>query len=78
MKTAFEQVFDGSIAQVAIGGAYDATKINRGKHTGQFSLSGAVADKFIGPAPVGVGYLGESALAIPSSFVHPVLSLIHI
>ncbi|CAB4122336.1 hypothetical protein UFOVP36_34 [uncultured Caudovirales phage] len=72
MKTAFEQVFDGSLAQVAIGGAYDATKINRGKHTGQFSLSAAVADKFIGPAPVGVGFLGESSLAIPCAFVHPV------
>lgn len=72
MKVATEQLFNGSLAQVAIGGSYDATKINRGKHTGQFSLSAAVQDKFIGPAPLGVANFGESSLAIPSSFVHPV------
>lgn len=72
MKVAVEQLFNGSLAQVAIGGAYDASKINRGKHGGQFNLGPAAIDKFIGPAPVGVANLGESALAIPSSFVHPV------
>jgi hypothetical protein len=66
MKVAIEQVFDGSIPQVAIGGAYDSTKINRGKHTGQFNLGSGQTDKFIGPAPVGVGNFGESPLAILS------------
>jgi hypothetical protein len=74
MKVAVEQVFDGTISQVAIGGAYDATKINRGKHTGQFNLGSGQTDKFIGPAPVGVGNFGESALAIPS----PILSAVKI
>ena len=72
MKAAVEQVFNGSLSQVVIGGAYDATKINRGKHTGQFNLGSGDLDKFIGPAPLGVANLGESALAIPSQFVHPV------
>lgn len=72
MKAAIEQVFDGSLDQVAIGGAYDATKLNRGKHTGQFNLGAGAVDKFIGPAPVGVANFGESPLAMPSSFVHPV------
>jgi len=72
MKVAFEQVFNGSLDQVAIGGSYDPTKINRGKHTGQFNLSGNVIDKFVGPAPLGVANFGESPLAIPSPFVHPV------
>lgn len=72
MKAAVEQVFNGTYAQVAIGGAYDATKINRGKHTGQFNLGSGDTDKFIGPAPLGVANLGESSLAIPSQFVHPV------
>lgn len=72
MKAAIEQVFDGSIAQVAIGGAYDATKINRGKHTGFFNLGAGATDRFVGPAPVGVANFGESALAIPAAFVHPV------
>lgn len=72
MKAAFEQVFDGSLAQVAVGGAYDATKINRGKHTGQFALGAGAVDEFVGPAPVGVANFGESALAIPSQFVHPI------
>jgi hypothetical protein len=72
MKVATEQLFNGSLAQVAIGGSYDATKINRGKHTGQFSLSANAVDKFIGPAPLGVANLGESPLAMPSAFVHPV------
>lgn len=70
MKAAFEQVFDGSLAQVAIGGAYDATKINRGKHTGQFNLGAGAVDKFVGPAPVGVANFGESPMAIMSQFVH--------
>jgi hypothetical protein len=72
MKAAVEQVFNGSLAQVALGGAYDATKISRGKHTGQFNLGSGEVDKFIGPAPLGVANLGESSLAIPSAFVHPI------
>lgn len=72
MKAAFEQIFNGSLAQVAVGGAYDATKINRGKHTGQFNLGSGDTDKFIGPAPLGVANFGESSLAIPSAFVHPI------
>ena len=72
MKTAVEQIFNGSLAQQAIGAAYDATKINRGKHTGQFSLGSGPIDKFVGPAPISVGNLGESALAIPSAFLHPI------
>lgn len=70
MKAAVEQVFNGTYAQVAIGGAYDATKINRGKHTGQFNLGSGDTDKFIGPAPLGVANFGESPLAISSQFVH--------
>ena len=72
MKVAVEQLFNGSISQVAIGGTYDATKINRGKHTGQFNLGANAIDKFVGPAPVGVANLAESSLAIPSNFIHPV------
>lgn len=72
MKVAVEQVFNGSLTQVAIGGAYDATKVNRGKHTGQFNLGSGLIDKFIGPAPVGVANFGESSLAMPSQFVHPI------
>jgi len=72
MKVAIEQIFNGSLDQVAIGGAYDATKINRGKHTGQFNLGPNAIDKFVGPAPVGVANFGQSSLAIPSHFVHPV------
>jgi hypothetical protein len=72
MKVAVEQVFNGSLEQVAIGGAYDAEKINRGKHTGQFNLGSGPVDKFVGPAPLGVANFGESSLAIPSQFVHPV------
>jgi len=72
MKAAIEQIFNGSLEQVAIGGAYDATKINRGKHTGQFNLGPAAVDKFVGPAPVGVANLAESPLLMPSAFVHPV------
>lgn len=72
MKVAVEQVFNGSLPQVAIGGAYNPNSINRGKHTGQFNLGSGQTDKFIGPAPVGVANLAESALAIPSSFVHPI------
>ena len=72
MKTAVEQLFNGSLTQVAIGGAYDATKINRGKHTGQFNLGANDIDKFIGPAPLGVANFNESPLAISSQFVHPV------
>jgi hypothetical protein len=72
MKSATEQIFNGSLTQVAVGGSYDATKINRGKHTGQFNLGSGDVDKFVGPAPLGVANFGESALAIPSAFVHPV------
>ena len=72
MKAATEQLFNGSLDQVAIGGSYDATKINRGKHTGQFNLGSGQTDKFLGPAPVGVANFGESSLAIMSAFVHPV------
>jgi hypothetical protein len=72
MKVAVEQVFNGSLEQVAIGGAYDAAKINRGKHTGQFNLGSGPVDKFVGPAPLGVANFGESSLAIPSQFVQPV------
>lgn len=72
MKVAVEQIFQGSLDQVGIGGAYDATKINRGKHTGQFNLGANAIDKFVGPAPLGVANFGESSLAIPSSFVHPI------
>ena len=72
MKVAVEQIFNGSLDQVAIGGAYDAAKINRGKHTGQFNLGAGAVDKFVGPAPLGVANFGESSLAIPSQFVHPV------
>jgi hypothetical protein len=72
MKSAVEQVFNGSLAQVAIGGAYDASKINRGKHTGQFNLGSGDTDKFVGPAPLGVANFGESSLGITTHFVHPV------
>jgi hypothetical protein len=72
MKAAVEQVFNGSLTQQAIGAAYDATRINRGKHTGQFNLGPGQVDKFVGPAPLGVANFGESSLAIPSPLVHPV------
>jgi hypothetical protein len=72
MKAAFEQIFNGSLSQAAIGAAYDASLINRGKHTGQFNLGAGDLDKFIGPAPLGVANFGESSLAIVSQFVHPV------
>ncbi len=72
MKVAVEQVFKGTLTQQAIGAAYDATKINRGKHTGQFNLGAGDTDKFIGPSPLGVANFGESSLAIPSNFVHPI------
>jgi hypothetical protein len=72
MKSAFEQVFNGSLDQVVIGGAYDATKINRGKHTGQFNLGSGDVDKFVGPAPLGVANFGESPLGILTNFVHPI------
>jgi len=72
MKAAVEQNFNGSLMQQPIGAAYDATKINRGKHTGQFNLGPGQVDKFVGPAPLGVANFGESSLAIPSAFVHPV------
>jgi hypothetical protein len=72
MKVAVEQVFNGSLAQQPVGGAYDAAKINRGKHTGQFNLGSGDTDKFVGPAPLGVANFGESSLAIPSAFVHPI------
>ncbi len=72
MKAAVEQVFNGSLLQQAIGGAYDPAKINRGKHGGQFNLGAGPLDKFLGPAPLGVANFGESPLAIPSAFVHPI------
>lgn len=72
MKVAVEQIFNGSLAQQAIGAAYDPDKINRGRHTGQFNLGAGPLDKFLGPAPLGVANFGESPLAIPSAFVHPV------
>jgi hypothetical protein len=70
MKVAVEQVFNGSLP-VAVGG-YDPDKINVGPHTGQYNLGSGDNDKFVGPSPVNVGYFGESSMAIPSSFVHPV------
>jgi len=72
MKAAVEQVFNGSLLEQAIGAAYDPDRINRGKHTGQYNLGSGPLDKFIGPAPIGVGNFGESSLAIPSAFVHPI------
>lgn len=72
VKVAVEQIFDGSIDQVAIGGSYDSTKINRGPHTGQFNLGSGQVDKFIGPSPIGVANFGEAQLAIPSSFIYPI------
>jgi hypothetical protein len=75
MKVAIEQVFDGSIPQVAIGGAYDSTKINRGKHTGQYNIGPNDVDKFIGPSPVGIinsGEISVSAAACLSSFFDPI------
>jgi hypothetical protein len=71
MKAAFEQIFNGSLSQAAVGAAYDPNLINRGKHTGQFNLGAGDIDRFIGPAPLGVANFGESSLAIPSPFVHP-------
>lgn len=72
MKAAVEQIFNGTLPQVVIGGAYDPNSINRGVHTGQFNLGSGETDKFAGPAPVGVANLAETSLAIPSQFVHPV------
>ena len=72
MKVAVEQLFNGSLAQQAIGAVYDATKINRGKHGGQYNLGSGPNDKFVGPCPVGVANFGESSLAIPAPFVHPI------
>ena len=72
MKVAVEQVFNGSLLQQAVGAAYDATRINRGKHTGQYNLGAGDTDKFIGPTPLNTANFGESSLGIPSSFVHPI------
>jgi hypothetical protein len=72
MKLAVEQLFNGSLEQVPIGGSYDATKINRGKHTGQFNLGTGDIDKFVGPAPLGVANFGETSLAITTAFVYPI------
>ena len=72
MTAAVQQIFNGSLMQQPIGAAYDASKINRGRHTGQFNLGPGQVDKFVGPAPLGVANFGESSLAIVSSFVHPV------
>lgn len=70
MKAAIEQVFDGSIEQVAIGGAYDPTKINRGKHTGQFNLSSKEIDKFIGPSPLDAISFSEAPGGASVSSIH--------
>lgn len=72
MKVAIEQIFNGSLETVPVGGVYDATKINRGKHTGQYNLGPNAIDKFVGPCPLGVANFGESVLNIPSQFVHPI------
>lgn len=72
MKAAIEQIFNGSLEVLPVGDPYDSTKINRGKHTGQYNLGSNVIDKFIGPCPLGVANFGESSLAIPSQFVHPI------
>jgi hypothetical protein len=72
MKAAFDQVFNESMTQTPIGGPYDASAINRGKHTGLFNLGAGDLDKFIGPAPIGVGNLAETSLAMPSPFIQPV------
>ncbi len=71
MKAAVEQVF-GTLDAVPFGGTYDSTRINRGKHGGQYNLGSGPIDKFIGPCPLGVANFAESPLAIPSSFTHPV------
>lgn len=70
MKVAIEQIFNGSLSQQPVGGAYDASKINRGKHTGQFNLGSGPIDKFLGPAPVGVANVGESPLAVSTGVLH--------
>lgn len=67
MKVAIEQVFDGSIQQVPITGAYDPNKINRGPHVGQYNLGSGEVDKFIGPNPIDIANNGNTQLAIPSS-----------
>ena len=72
MKVAVEQIFNGSLLQQPVGGAYDATRINRGKHTGQYNLGAGAVDRFVGPCPVGVANMGESSLGIPSAFIHPI------
>lgn len=72
MKAAVEQVFNGSLLQQAVGAAYDATRINRGKHTGQYNLGAGDTDKFIGPCPLNLANFGESSLAIPANFIHPI------
>ena len=72
MKVAIEQVFSGGLQVAGINDPYDPAKINVGKHGGQYDLGAGPTDKFIGPCPVGVANLAESALAIPSQFVHPV------
>ena len=72
MKAAIEQIFNGSLDVAPLGSPYDATKINRGKHTGQYNLGSGVIDKFIGPCPLGVANFGESVLNITSQFVHPI------
>ena len=71
MKVAFEQIFDGSLTE-EITGTYDSTKINATDHCGQYNLGSGEVDKFIGPAPVGVAFLTESPLAIPSNMVYPI------
>jgi hypothetical protein len=67
MKVAIEQIFDGSIQQVPITGAYDPDKISRGPHVGQYNLGSGEIDKFIGPNPIDIANNGNTQLAIPSS-----------
>lgn len=72
MKAAIEQVFNGSIPTTKLT-AYDKTRTNLGDLTGQFDVNSGAADGlFVGPHPPAVGYFGESALAMPSQFIHPI------
>lgn len=71
MKLAIEQFFNGTTAATPIA-TYDQNKISYGPHVGQFNLGSNPSDKFVGPTPIAVAYYGESALAIPSAFSHPI------
>jgi hypothetical protein len=70
MKAAIEQVYNGTIATTPVT-AYDKTKINLGTFTGQFNVGGGDG-LFVGPNPPAPAFFGESGLAIPSQFVHPI------